>query len=323
MNKSSLAKGIFVLSLDTELCWGVIDKPDQLKKNKKYYEQARECIDKILVLLEKYDISATWAVVGHLFLQQCKSCGRQKPSNISRNVYPCYRKDRFEQCPCTNEKEAPLWYGRDIINKIMNCKVHQEVGCHSFAHIPYGDVNTKRDAAKNDLSNCVCEAEKYGLKLRSFVFPRNDEGYIDELQRFGFEAYRGVEPTWYRRFPRKLKKICHIIDQFLVTRPPVSLPEYRQGIYNIPGSMFYLPMNGFRRLIPLRFRIYKARKGIESAIKHKKVFHLWFHPFNIATSQEKLLHGLEEIFKYVKEKRQSCELKTKSMCEIVDMLSLS
>ena len=238
MNKSSLTKGIFVLSLDTELCWGVVDKPDQLKKNKKYYEQSRECIDEILALLEKYDISATWAVVGHLFLQQCKSCGRQKPSNISRNVYPCYRKDRFEQCPCIDERDTTLWYGPDILNKIMNCKVHQEIGCHSFAHISYGDKIINRDMAKDDLSNCVSEAQKYGLKLRSFVFPRNDEGYIDELQSFGFEAYRGIDPTWYGRFPKKLKKICHIIDQFLIIRPPVSLTEYRNGIYNIPAQCF-------------------------------------------------------------------------------------
>lgn len=318
--KAILPKGIFVLSLDTELCWGVVDKPDQLKRTKKYYEQARDCIDKIIMLLEKYNISATWAIVGHLFLEECNSEGGQKHSDIPRSSYPWYSKDWFEESPCTNEKDAPLWYGRDIIKKIIDCKVYQEIACHSFSHIPYGDKYTKRDTVRADLSNCIRETNKLNLRPRSFIFPRNEVGYIEELRNFGFEAYRGIEPTWYRGFPKKLRKLCHIIDEFLAVTSPVSLPENIQGLYNIPGSLFYLPMNGFRSLIPLSFRIYKAKKGIRKAIRYKKIFHLWFHPFNIATNQEKLLYGLEEILKEVVIWRKKGEMETKTMDEIVDLI---
>lgn len=313
----TLPKGIFVLSLDVELCWGTIDKPDKLKNTIKYYTQSRDCIEKILKLVEKYNISATWAVVGHLFLKECNSINGQKHSDIPRSTYPWYSKDWFEESPCTNEEDAPLWYGQDIIKMITNCKVRQEIACHSFAHIPYGDENTKRETVQADLSNCIQEAEKEGLKLRSFVFPRNNVGYIDELKNYGFEAYRGAEPTWYRGFPNKRRKVCHIIDQLLAISPPVSLPKYEQGIYNIPGSMFYRPTDGIRNLIPINLKINKAKKGIKKAIRDKKVFHLWFHPFNIATSQEKLLYGLEEIFKEVQKRRENGELETKSMDEIV------
>ena len=320
ISETVLPKGVFVLSLDTELCWGVVDKPEQLKNNLKYYEQARNCIEKILILLEKYNISATWAIVGHLFLQECNSTEGQRHLDIPRSVYTWYAKDWFNEFPCTNDKEDPLWYGQDIIKKIINCKVYQEIGCHSFAHIPYGDKNTKSDTVKADLSNCVYEAEKLGLKLRSFVFPRNDVGFIDELKNFGFIAYRGTESSWYKSFPKKIRKVCHIIDQFLAITPPVSAPGCDKGLYNISASMFYLPMNGFRRLIPISFRIHKAKKGIKKAINDKKVFHLWFHPFNIATNQEKLLYGLEEIFKEVDLNRKNGELETKSMGEVADSM---
>ncbi|MDD3704660.1 MAG: polysaccharide deacetylase family protein [Clostridiaceae bacterium] len=316
----TLPKGIFVLSLDVELCWGTIDKPDKLKNTIKYYTQSRDCIEKILKLVEKYNISATWAVVGHLFLKECNSINGQKHSDIPRSTYPWYSKDWFEESPCTNEEDAPLWYGQDIIKMITNCKVRQEIACHSFAHIPYGDENTKRETVQADLSNCIQEAEKEGLKLRSFVFPRNNVGYIDEVKNYGFEAYRGAEPTWYRGFPNKRRKVCHIIDQLLAMSPPVGLPEYEQGIYNIPGSMLYRSMNGFRSLIPLKSKIHKARRGIRRAIRDKKIFHLWFHPFNIATNQEKLLYGLEEMFKEVCAKRENGELEIKSMDEIVDLI---
>lgn len=311
-NEVILAKGIFVLSLDVELCWGTIDKPDRLKNRIEYFRQSRDCIEKILKLLEKYNISATWAVVGHLFLKECNSVDGQKHPDIPRSTYPWYSRDWFE--------EAPLWYGQDIIKKIVDCRVRQEIACHSFAHIPYGDNNTERATVRADLSNCVQEAEKAGLKLRSFVFPRNNVGYIDELRNFGFEAYRGAEPSWYAAFPDKLNKTCHILDELLTICPPVSLPEYKQGLYNIPGSMFYLPMNGFRSLIPAKSRVHKAKKGIRRAIRDKKIFHLWFHPFNIATNQEKLLYGLEEIFKEVCAQREKGELKIKSMDETVDLI---
>ena len=321
-SKEILPKGIFVLSMDVELCWGAVDKPYRLKKNKIYYEQARDCIEKILMLLEKYNISATWAIVGHLFLQKCDSINGQKHSDIPRSTYPWYSKDWFEESPCTDEEKDPLWYGQDIIRKIINCRVRQEIACHSFAHIPYGDENTKRTTVRADLLNCVKEAEKSGFKLRSFAFPRNNVGYIDELSNFGFEAYRGAEPTWYRGFPPVPKRICHILDQLLPICPPVSLPENDQGLYNIPGSMFYLPMNGFRKLIPVKFRIHKASKGIERAIRDKKIFHLWFHPFNIATNPEKLLYGLEEILNEVQSSRDKRVLEMKSMEGIVDLISL-
>ncbi len=318
--KVLLPNGIFVLSIDTELCWGVVDKPDRLDKNIKYYEQSRDCIVDILKLLEKYNISATWAIVGHLFLEECVSENGQKHSDIPRSTYPWYSKDWFEESPCSNCREAPLWYGQDIIEKIMNCSVYQEIASHSFAHIPYGDINTKRITVQADLANCVFEAQKLNLELKSFVYPRNNVGYIDELSNFGFKAYRGEEPIWYRRFPQKIRRICHIVDQVLAISPPVSLPEYDQGLYNIPSSMFYRPMNGLRRLIPVKLKISKARKGIRNAIRDKKVFHLWFHPFNIATNREKLLYGLEEIFKEVYSNREKGELESKSMDEIVDLM---
>ena len=69
-NKKYFDKGVFTLSLDTELAWGMIDKPISLINNKEYFYNTRKVIDKIIELLEKYQISATWAVVGALLLER-------------------------------------------------------------------------------------------------------------------------------------------------------------------------------------------------------------------------------------------------------------
>lgn len=297
-NEISLKKGVFTLSLDTELSWGAVDKPHALIKNRPYYEKSREVTDKMLSLMEKYNISATWAVVGHLFLDKCE-----------------------KECPCTDLEDSPLWYGRDIIKKIMDSKVYQEIGSHSFSHIIFGDKNTRRETIAADIKKCIEESKKIGLEMESFVFPRNSIGYIDEIKKAGFKVFRGVEPSWYSKFPGGIKKVCHIIDQILAVTPPVNNPLKREGLIDIPASMLYLPMNGFRKYIPLKSRILKAERGIKKAVDERKIFHLWFHPFNIATNPEKLLYGLENIFEKVDHERRKGNLQIKTMKEMACSIS--
>jgi peptidoglycan/xylan/chitin deacetylase (PgdA/CDA1 family) len=311
-----LEKGIFTISLDTELAWGVVDKPKYLKSNLKYYEKTREVIEKLFVLFTQYEVSATWAVVGHLFLDTCKPVNGQKHPEILRSNYPRYKNDWFAADPCTNFNQDPFWYGRDIVHKIRSCPVIQEIGCHSFSHLIFGDKNTRRETVQSELEACQGLANTLGIKLRSFVFPRNLEGYLDELKKAGFLTFRGSEPLWYRSFPRKVQKVCHMVDQLLSFSPPVIVPKEKEGLVVIPGSMLYLSMDGFRKYIPLKARIKKAGKGLQKAVKEKKIFHLWFHPYDLATAPEKLLQGFEEILKEAASLREKGCLEIRTMCEI-------
>src|SRR5687768_10583758 len=60
------AGGRFVISLDFELAWGVRDQPfrDHYRSN---LLGARAAIPAILALFRRYEIHATWAIVGMLF----------------------------------------------------------------------------------------------------------------------------------------------------------------------------------------------------------------------------------------------------------------
>ena len=59
-----------VISIDTELAWGEAHRRDGTRAGHRY-EIEREVIGSILDLFERHGISATWAVVGHLFLDRC------------------------------------------------------------------------------------------------------------------------------------------------------------------------------------------------------------------------------------------------------------
>lgn len=309
-------KGVFTVSMDTELAWGTIDKPDSNKKNHKLYLETRNIIDEILELYNEFNISSTWAIVGHLFLEECNKKDGIKHLNFTRTNYEHYDNDWFKLDPATNIKENQLWYGKDIVEMINQCSVKQEIASHSFAHILYGDSQTKKETIESDLDEIVKVTNKYGIKLKSFVFPRNQVGFIEELKKYGFESYRGIEPSWYKNSSGYLKKFAHMIDQIFSITPPVVMPELVNGLVNIPASMLYLSMQGFRKHIPLKSRINKAKKGLDKAVAENKIFHLWFHPFNLASNPEKMLEGLREIIIYADELRNNNLLDIKTMGEI-------
>ena len=71
----------FVLSLDTELVWGSFDifPPATFEAR---YPQIRSVIRGILDALVDREMGATWAVVGHLFLESC-------PRGTDHRAHPC------------------------------------------------------------------------------------------------------------------------------------------------------------------------------------------------------------------------------------------
>jgi hypothetical protein len=147
--------------------------------------------------------------------------------------------------------------------------------------------------------------------MRSFAFPRNDVGQLDVLKRYGFANYRGPEPQWYegKRWPPVLKRLAHLWDVVRAAEPPVVLPQRTEaGLWNIPGSMIYLPMHGLRRFIPVSRRVKRAIKGLDAAVKQKQVFHLWFHPTNLADEVEAMFGGLRSILAYASYLRTRNEL---------------
>ena len=311
-------KGLFTISLDTELAWGAVDKPESYKRNKKYYFQTRDVIDRILNLFEKYHISGTWAIVGHLFLESCQQDEGVKHSNIIRSSTAWYKRDWFEQDPCSNIYESPEWYGKDIVDKIRDSSVYQEIGSHSFSHMIFNNPLLSQETVRSELSEMIQVAGNEGITIDSFVFPRNAEGYYEELVKIGIKVFRGIDQVWYNHMAGYKRKFFHIVDDCLCLSPPVYEAKFSHGMMNIPGSMLYLSRDGFRKLIPIKLRIIKAKKGIDRAIKEGKIFHLWFHPFNIASDSESLLFGLEEILKYVAEQVENKKLTVKTLSQIFD-----
>jgi hypothetical protein len=310
-------RGVFTISLDFELIWGTRDKYGIERFREACRIERETVIDRLLGLFVEFQMPATWCIVGHLMLDHCTCENGVKHKEVIPPQHS-WCKDWFAHDPCSDEKSAPLFYGRTLVQKIQKCDVPQEIGSHTFSHVIFGDPGCSTDTARTELAACVRAAADLGIEMQSFVFARNSIGHLELLRQNGFRIYRASEPQWYDRFPSGImKRVMRFATVLAASDPPVVLPEEAgDGLWNVPASMLYFPMHGIRRFIPMHLRVKRAIKGLDAAAFQKKIFHLWFHPTNMADHIETMFDGLRQILEHAR------ILRDRQMLDFLPMKSL-
>jgi peptidoglycan/xylan/chitin deacetylase (PgdA/CDA1 family) len=315
----NLTRGAFVLSLDFELIWGTLDIYGPGRFRGACERERSHVFGALLTALQEFDIPATWCVLGHVMLGSCTPLGGRKHPEIVPPTHEWQQGDWFAHDPCSDEQNAPIFYGRSLVERILEARVAQEIGCHSFSHVIFGDQGCSRETAASELRACLRAARELGITLRSFAFPRNRVGHLDVLREYGFTCFRGPEPTWYTgggRSAGALRRAGHLADVLMARRPPVVLPEPIEGLVNIPASMMFFSAHGARRHIPVSLRVRRALKGVERAARDRRIMHLWFHPTNISVETDAMLGGLRQVFAEVARRRDRAELDVLTMGEL-------
>ncbi len=302
-----LNKPIFIISLDVELIWGCAAYASH--KNigllKRDNTKVRGCIDTLLSSFEKHNIPATWAVVGHLFLDHC-----EKEDGMPHKDMPRFKEDWYSIDPCTDIQRDPLHYGKDIVDKILSNRIGHEIGYHSFSHVVFSECSRKVAEAEIKIGNKL--AKEFGITLKSFVFPENKIGHIDVLKDNGFKIYRG-EDRCRRYDPSQnilIRKFNGGINKLIA--PPVE-PKWIDGLWMIPGSMFFCDPQIKSSVLP------RAKFGLYRAIRTKKVFHIWLHPHNLLLYPS-LKDDLDRFLEIVAKKRGAGEIDVITMGEIAEVI---
>ena len=294
---ASLERGAFVISIDTEMAWGEAHRRDGSAGGHDFASE-REVIDGILAVFARHGIPATWAIVGHLFLDACERGpdGRAHPE-AARPDYAWLEGDWFDIDPCSGVDDAPYWYGPDIVAAIAGCPTPQEVGCHSFSHVIVDDPACTPEVFAGELAASQAVAQESGIDgLRSFVYPRNSIAQIDRLAEHGFRCYRGGRPTpafageqgWRRRALSAVDKVRPLAGSAVV---PAWHPG---GVWNVPQTYLFAPATSGRRLPPALW-VRRPLARLQQAARHRSVFHLWFHPYNVTAAPERSLDALDRI----------------------------
>src|SRR5262249_4267793 len=193
------------------------------------------------------------------------------------------------------EADDPLHYAPSLIRKIRE-GARQEIGTHTFSHYFCLERGQTRETFRADLQSAKAIAAKYGVNLRSIVFPRNqfNPDYGDILKEEGIVALRGTESAWmYRpvitrgdgrlkRATRAADAYCNLSGANLVRWERVRMPN---GMCNIPCNTFLRHWRrGLRSLERMRLERITAR--IRKAAAARPLYHLWQQPPNYGALRE-------------------------------------
>jgi len=285
-----MQKGAVVISLDTELEWGFhgVDSDHHLSSDG---SRERANVSRLLSLFESFDAPATWATVGHLFLDACDGIHNE----ITTPRYDKLSTDWWAQDPAGTLETAPLRYGRDIVESIHESPVPHEIGSHTFSHVLCARSGCTEQVVRDELRAWADVAVTFDAEPFSLVFPRNEVGHLNALVEAGVCVYRGVSPEWPLLFNGSTGPY-QVYLKYLLGRPaPVVEPRrVRKSLWELPASQYlhYDPPFFSRVDELLDRRLTRARKAIHQVSESGGVYHLWTHPHDF---NERMFCDLREI----------------------------
>lgn len=290
-----LKQGIVCFSIDLELAWAWCYARTLKEDFRTIALREREQVPRILEMLEDLEIPATWAAVGHLFLEEC----HRGINGLAHPEMPRLRPfrsehwhfaagDWYQYDPCTNVSKDPLWYGPDLIEKILSARISHELASHGFSHAGFGPY-CSLEVAESELEASLEAMKRFDVRPSTFVFPGNDPGYLDIIARKGFTIARTFPINWAE----------------------ISLPILgTSGIWEVPESAAVdLEEEGWHTAR----RLSRLRKYVDKAMEERMAAHFWFHP---SMRPKELTEVLFPLLKYCAEQRQ------KGLIDILTMVKL-
>lgn len=314
--------GIFTVSLDFELYWGIRDKTD-LEPCAARLLGARDAVPRLLDMFARNGVHATWATVGLLFFDEKDELLAHLPALV-----PGYRLRRLSPYDHVrrigpNERRDPFHYARSLIRRIVQYP-DQEIGSHTFSHYYCLEAGQTLEEFRADLGAAQAAARRLDIELKSLVFPRNQwrHDYLAACAEAGLRAVRGHEQSWIYRpsagadaFP---KRALRLVDSYVNVSGHHGHRLLRDGtgITSVPSSRFLRPYSSsLARFTPLHVR--RIRKGMDYAARHGLLFHLWWHPHNFGTYEDENLRMLNSILAHFHALKNEHGMASLSMGELL------
>lgn len=319
--------GVFVISLDFELNWGVRDQ-QTLEQYGANILGVRQAIPAMLEVFTEFNLRATWATVGFLFCRNkadlLAHLPTVRPEYTDANLSPYTALDSIGD----DETTDPYHFGYSLLAQIRETP-GQEVATHTFCHYYCLERGQTPEAFRHDLQAAVQVAQEQGAPVRSLVFPRNqyNAAYLNICQELGITSYRGNEASWIYKERNEeeqtlYKRGARLLDAYvsLSGENCHSLESIAQSFpYNIPASRFLRPWSGRLSFLE-RLRVRRILRGMEYAARHGQVFHLWWHPHNFGQNLPENIAVLRRIAAHFRQLQARYNMESLSMSDIADRL---
>jgi peptidoglycan/xylan/chitin deacetylase (PgdA/CDA1 family) len=323
-----MKRGLFVISLDFELLWGVRDKRT-IETYGANLRGVREVIPSLLELFDTFGIQSTFATVGFLFARDRQELTSHLPEELpgyAQKKYSPYEAGYLEHIG-TSEKDDQYHYAASLIEKIRDAG--QEIGSHTFSHY-YCLEGASLSSFEADLRAAKKIASGYGLDLKSIVFPRNQYSteHLAICSKLGFTSYRGNErsavyqPRKNEDLERKVRAVKFADSYTNLTGHHTFTIEKNEGMVNIPASRFLRPYSKKLSLLdPLRLQ--RIRSSMHYAAENNEAFHLWWHPHNFGINLAGNLKFLRAILEHYQVLQKEFGMESKSMKQIAEEIMIA
>lgn len=322
-----MKNGNFVISLDFEIYWGVRDVLE-LDQYKEHLLGVRKVIPGLLNLFGKYDIHATFATVGMLFFNNKEELldglPERKPTYEDPHISPYT--GHFSRVG-KNEEEDPFHFAPTLIKMIQEAR--QEIGCQTFSHYYCLENGQTIDEFRDDIRAARHVAEKSGINLKSFVFPRNqyNEAYLKVCKEEGISSFRGNEDSWLYKAKdsdseTSFRRAIRLLDAYLnLSGHHCTRAIYLEniGICNIQASRFLRPYSRKTAFLD-GLRLKRITNSMTHAAKNGLTYHLWWHPHNFGINLQENLAFLEKILLHYQGLSQKFNFSSKSMQQLAGQL---
>lgn len=285
-----------VISLDFELRWGMHDPlGSRLDSDRRRLENVRQAVPALLKLFSTRRLRVTWAAVGALACSDWSeySARAPRPPKYHR---PSVAVDPYD---ADLDPDGHLHFAADLL-RAVHATPGQELGTHTFSHILMREPGVTADDVTADLHAASCLwQERFGTPPVSLAFPRNQVAFLGEVRSCGIRMWRGTEPGWYhdrnesstnRPAPRALR-LLDAVNPLVRHATPTEGDMTRASLFlrtNLPAGLWALHCARIRHEL--------------GALRHRQVFHLWWHPDNLGVDTRTRLARVERVVDMVAEK---------------------
>ena len=323
-------QGIFTISLDFELHWGVFDKKERAAQ-KNCYLNTLSVIPKLLALFSEYEVHVTWATVGSLFAKNASEWEQLKPGILPSYINELYSAYSYANKNGLNEEYEWAHFAPDVVKSIMQYP-GQELGTHTFAHYYCLEPFQNPEAFKDDLNSVSKAAKKFNTELVSLVFPRNqfEPQFLNICHEKGIRVVRSNPVDWFWKPIADsnagiMTKLYRTGDAYLPIGKRTSYPL--KSIQVKPDEPIQLPASRFLRAwqpkIKLANKIHLRRilNELSTAAINNECYHLWWHPENFGYYPEENLKQLRIILQQFKKLKKDYGMKSWNMGEYAAALN--
>jgi hypothetical protein len=229
----------------------------------------------IFEILERHKIAATFALVGLFaggYEQYVDSRGELLDSEPHRDWLKVP-----ERSFAAGFQDG--WFYPELVNQIK-ARGNHEIASHSFTHLPLHNGGVAEKSFLTELKFVNQWKAQNSVELSTFIYPRNQIKFEEQLSNFDFLGYRqcDIQNSAYANRFQILQDECNIgrkSDKHSVSTRPIAIP---------PGT-FLNWRHGPRRIIPKWVTLKRWSNVLDHAVFSGGVAHLWLHPHNLITAR--------------------------------------